>query len=128
MIRKNIHLIISVMVVIPAALFYGLNPNITLSILFDFDVHSTDLKSVFRAIMGLYLAFSGFWILGIFNSNFWKASTLSNGVFMSGIAIGRIVGLMLDGKASDMFFFGFFGEAVLGLFAFYQYNKYRHSI
>jgi hypothetical protein len=127
MIRKNIHLIISVMVVIPAALFYGLNPYNNLSVLFDFQVHSTDLKSVFRAIMGMYIAFSIFWIVGIFNSNFWKASTLSNGVFMSGIAIGRIVSLIFDGKASDVFFFGFFGEAVLGLFAFYQYHKYNHS-
>lgn len=115
------------MVVIPAALFYGLNPYNTLSVLFDFQVHSTDLKSVFRAIMGMYIAFSIFWIVGIFNSNFWKASTLSNGVFMSGIAIGRIVSLIFDGKASDVFFFGFFGEAVLGLFAFYQYHKYKHT-
>ncbi|MBC8883371.1 DUF4345 domain-containing protein [Flavobacterium piscinae] len=96
-------------------------------VLLDFEVHSTDLKSVFRAIMGLYIAFSLFWIVGIFNSNFWKASTLSNGIFMSGIAIGRIVSLFFDGKASDLFFFGFFGEAVLGLFAFYQYVKYNHS-
>ena len=127
MIRKNIHLIISVMVVIPAALFYGLFPNKTLPVFLDFVVHSTDLKSVFLAIMGLYIAFSLFWIVGIFKSNFWKASTLSNGIFMSGIAIGRIVSLIFDGKASDLFFFGFFGEAVLGPFAFYQYVKYNHS-
>jgi hypothetical protein len=128
MTRKNIHLIISVVVVIPAALFYGLNPKFSMLGLLDFEVHSTDLKSVFRAIMGLYLAFSGFWIVGILNSNFWKASTLSNGVFMLGIAMGRFVSLIYDGRASDLFFVGFFGEAVLGLFAFYQYNKYRHSI
>jgi ribonuclease HII len=35
--------------------------------------------------------------------------------------------LLIDGKSSDLFFYGFFGEAILGIFAFYQYQKYTHS-
>ena len=128
MTRKNIHLIISVLVVIPAALFYGLFPDKTLPVLLDFEVHSTDLKNVFRAIMGLYLTFSGFWVVGIVNSKFWKAATLSNGLFMCGLSMGRLVGLIIDGKASELFFFGFFGEVILGAFAFYQFKKFSHSI
>ncbi len=72
MIRKNLHLIISVLIVISAALFYGLFPNVTLPVLFDFEVQSTDLKNVFRAILGLYLAFSALWVLGILKSDFGK--------------------------------------------------------
>lgn len=125
--RKNLHLLLSVVIVIPAAFFYGWNPELFLPSFFDFEVKTTDLKSVFRAIMGLYLSFSLLWILGIIKPNFWNAATLSNGLFMSGIAIGRLLSLLIDGKSSDLFFYGFFGEAILGIFAFYQYQKYSHS-
>lgn len=125
--QKNLHLLLSVAIVIPAAIFYGWNPEHVLPSFFDFEVKTTDLKSVFRAIMGLYLSFSLLWILGIVKPNFWKAATLSNGLFMSGIAIGRLISLLIDGKSSDLFFYGFFGEAILGIFAFYQYQKYSHS-
>jgi hypothetical protein len=128
MIRKNIHLIISVLVVIPAALFYGLFPDKTLPVLLDFEVHSTDLKSVFRAVMGLYVLFSMFWILGMVKFKFWEAATLSNGLFMCGLAIGRLISMMIDGKPSVLFVFGLFGEAILGIFAFYQYKKYRSTV
>lgn len=126
--QKNLHLLLSVAIVIPAAIFYGWNPEHVLPFFFDFEVKTTDLKSVFRAIMGLYLSFSLLWILGIVKPNFWKAATLSNGLFMSGIALGRLLSLFIDGKSSDLFLYGFFGEAILGIFAFYQYQKYNQFI
>ncbi len=126
--RKNVHLIVSVAIVIPTAFFYGWNPEHVLSSFFDFQVKTADLRSVFRAIMGLYLSFSLLWILGIVKPFFWKVATLSNAFFMSGIALGRLLSLFLDGKSSDLFFYGFFGEAILGIFAFYQYQKYNQSI
>jgi len=117
-----------VAIVIPAAFFYGWNPEYVLPYFFDFEVKTTDLKSVFRAILGLYLSFSLLWILGIMKSNFWKVATLSNGFFMSGIAFGRLLSLVYDGKSSDLFFYGFFGEAILACFAFYQFKKYAKTI
>ena len=128
MIRKNLHLIISVLIVIPAALFYGLFPNETLPILFDFEVQSTDLKNVFRAILGLYLAFSALWVLGILKSDFWKMATLSNFIFMIGLVFGRMLSMVLDGIPSPAFSYGISGELILAIFALYQYRKYKNSI
>ncbi len=128
MIRKNLHLIISVLIVIPAALFYGLFPNETVPILFDFAVQSTDLKNVFRAILGLYLAFSSFWIMGILKPDFWKMATLSNFIFMIGLVFGRMLSLILDGIPSPAFSYGIIGELILAIFALYQYRKYKNSI
>lgn len=123
MIRKNLHLIISVMMVIPAAFFYGLFPNKTLPVLLDFEVHSTDLKNVFRAILGLYLAFSSFWIVGIVQPKFWKAATISNCLFMLGLGFGRLLSIVLDGIPSSLFVFGTIGELTLGFYAMYLLNK-----
>lgn len=128
MIRKNLHLIISVLIVIPAALFYGLFPNETLPVLFDFEVQSTDLKNVFRAILGLYLAFSTFWIMGILKPDFWKMATLSNFIFMIGLVSGRMLSMILDGIPSPAFSYGIIGELILAIFALYQYRKYKNSI
>jgi hypothetical protein len=128
MILKNLHLIISVLIVIPAALFYGLFPNETATILFDFEVQSTDLKNVFRAILGLYLAFSTFWIMGILKPDFWKMATLSNFIFMIGLVAGRMLSMILDGIPSPAFSYGIIGELILAIFALYQYRKYKNSI
>lgn len=128
MLRKNLHLILSVLIVIPAALFYGLFPDEALPVLFDFEVQTTDLKNVFRAILGLYLAFSTVWILGIFQVSFWKIATVSNVVFMFGLVFGRMLSMILDGIPSPAFAIGIIGELILGLFAFYQYRKYERAI
>jgi hypothetical protein len=128
MIRQNLHLILSVLIVIPAALLYGLFPDKALPLFFDFEVQTTDLKNVFRAIMGLYLAFAVIWILGIFKADFWKIATIANFVFMFGLVFGRMLSMLVDGIPSPAFSMGIIGELILGLFAFYQYQKYQHSI
>jgi hypothetical protein len=111
-----------------AALIYGIKPEMSMPYFFDFEVQTTDLKSVFRAVMGLYVLFSMFWILGIVKFKFWEAATLSNGLFMCGLAFGRLISMMIDGKPSTLFVFGLFGEVILGIFAFYQYKKYRSTV
>ena len=125
---RNLHLLLSSVVVIMAALIYGIKPEMSMPYFFDFEVQTTDLKSVFRAVMGLYVLFSMFWILGIVKFKFWEAATLSNGLFMCGLAFGRLISMMIDGKPSTLFVFGLFGEVILGIFAFYQYKKYRSTV
>ena len=123
---KNLHLIISTLIVVPVAFTYGILPNKILPLFLDFKVETKDLHNIFRAIMGLYLAFSVFWILGIFKSNYWYAATLSNMLFMLGLACGRIVSLLLDGMPSLVFFVGTIGELILALYAFYQLKKIKN--
>lgn len=94
---KNLHLSTSTLVIIVVALTYGVFPNKILPLLFDFNVESTDLKNVFRAIMGLYLGMAGYWIIGIIKPQHWRAATLTNIIFMGGLAFGRMLSLLIDG-------------------------------
>ena len=125
---KNLHLIVSSLIVIPVAFAYGIIPEKVLPVFLDFKVETTDLNNVFRAIMGLYLSFSVLWILGIFKSNYWYAATLSNMLFMLGLAYGRIVSLIVDGIPSIVFFVGTIGELILALYAFYQLKNTKNLI
>jgi len=124
---KNLHLIISSLIVIPVAFGYGIMPEKVLPVFLDFKVETTDLFAVFRTIMGLYLAFSVLWILGILKSNYWYAATLSNMLFMLGLASGRIISLVIDGMGSKIFFIGAVGELTLAIYGIYQLKKQQKS-
>lgn len=124
---KNLHLLISVLVVIPIAFTYGLFPSEMLPRLFDFEVQTIDLKNVFRAIMGLYLAFTLLWILGILNPNLWKAATIANLLFMAGLVFGRFISLIIDGIPSLVFVIGTLGELVLAIFSAFNLVKYSKA-
>jgi hypothetical protein len=117
--RKNLHLIISTLIVVSIAIVYGFQPNMV----FDVTINSIDEANIFKAIMGLYLAFSLLWIMGIFQIRFWKTATVSNIIFMFGLAFGRIISILLDGIPTTIFVVGTVGELVLGLFAYYQLKR-----
>jgi hypothetical protein len=93
---------------------------------FDVTINSIDEANIFKAIMGLYLAFSLLWIIGIFQISLWKTATVSNIIFMLGLAFGRIISILLDGIPTTVFVVGTIGELVLGLFAYYQLKKHRN--
>jgi hypothetical protein len=114
-ILKNTSLILSIVIVIPVAFVYGFKPDL----LFDIHLNTLDETTVFKAIMGLYLAFASLWILGVFKTNYWKLAIVSNVVFMLGLAFGRIVCLIMDGIPSTIFALGLIGELVLGLWGLF---------
>lgn len=98
---------------------YGFAPNL----LFDINLNSVDEHNVFKAVMGLYIAFGILFILGIFDTKFWKSATIATVFLMFGLASGRILSLFSDGIPSTIFCFGIIGEMILGTFALYQYKK-----
>ena len=116
---KNISLIISVLIVFPGAFVYGFFPEV----FFDLEIQHNDQQTIFKAIMGLYLAFSSLWILGIYKTHYWKTALLTNVLFMLGLGFGRIVSIFFDGFPSAIFVFGTFGELVLGFYSMYILNK-----
>jgi hypothetical protein len=75
--------------------------------------------------MGLYLAFTILWILGIVRPIYWKAATISNILFMAGLGFGRIISLLLDGFPSAVFLIGTAGELVLAIFGMIQLQHYK---
>jgi hypothetical protein len=106
-------------IVIAVALVYGFQPNL----LFDIQPNSIDEHNVYKAIMGIYLAFASFWCLALIRKHYWKTATLSNMIFMLGLAFGRLVSFVMDGIPSSLLFVGFFGELVLALYGIVQLKK-----
>ncbi|MBO3697535.1 DUF4345 domain-containing protein [Roseivirga sp. E12] len=125
---KNLHLIISLGIVVPFSLVYGISPAENLSQYFDFIVESTDLKNVFRAIMGLYLAISTVWVIGLIKPHFWQVATVLQIVFMLGLAGGRGLSLVLDGIPSQTFVIATILELSLGIYGLLQLKKYAQPI
>ena len=82
---------------IPIALSYGLIPKRTLSFLYDISSYEINQIHIFRAVMGLYLAFVIFWFIGAFKVKFRQAALYCLVVFMFGLAAGRILSLMIEG-------------------------------
>jgi hypothetical protein len=122
---KNLHLTISAILITAIALTYGLFPSNILPELFDFEVGSTDLKQVFRSMMGLYLGMVILWVTGIFKPLYWRTATISNIIFMLGLAMGRILSLVIDEVPSVSFSIGLAVELILGLWGIIQLKKYR---
>lgn len=123
--RRNLHLTISSLIVIPAAFMYGFDPESILPQVLDINTFSVDQKNVFRAIMSLYLGLAGIWILGVVNPSYWRSSTLLLVVFMTCLALGRIISVFLDGQPSVLFGLGIFGELLLGGFAYWQLKIFK---
>jgi Domain of unknown function (DUF4345) len=116
---NNLHLLISSLIIIPIGVVYGFAPNL----FFDINLSSIDEHNIFKAVMGLYIAFGLLFILGIFNDKFWKSATIANAFLMFGLASGRILSLFSDGIPSTIFYLGIIGEMILGVFALYQYKR-----
>tara|TARA_R110002096_G_scaffold5805_4_gene26733 strand:- start:1391 stop:1792 length:402 start_codon:yes stop_codon:yes gene_type:complete len=109
---NKIHLIISVVIVIPVSFVYGFNPSSE----FDIHLNTVDEHNFFKAIMGLYLGFSIQWVLGIFKANYLKLALITNLIFMLGLGFGRVLSLILDGTPTFGYLFGTFAELFLGFY------------
>jgi len=109
---NKIHLIISVLIVVPVSFVYGFNPDSQ----FDIHLNTIDEHNFFKAIMGLYLGVSVLWILGIFKENYLKLALISNMVFMLGLGFGRVLSLILDGTPTFGYLFGTVAELFLGCY------------
>jgi len=119
----KIHLVISVMIVVPVAFIYGFNPSSQ----FNIFLNTIDEHNFFKAIMGLYLGFSILWILGIFKANYLKIALISNIIFMLGLGIGRLLSLSIDGTPTFGYMFGTFAELFLGLYGLWVLKLHHHT-
>jgi Domain of unknown function (DUF4345) len=121
--KKNAHLIVSTLILLPVALAYGILPDKLLPIFFDIKVETIDLMHIFRAIMGSYLGIVGLFVLGICSDKYWPTATLINVVFMGGLALGRLVSMAIDGRPSLLFLVGFMVELLLAIWGFMNLKK-----
>ncbi|MEO1797385.1 MAG: DUF4345 domain-containing protein [Pseudomonadota bacterium] len=88
----------------PVALSYGAAPQTSLPWLFGIDAGGVPTRHVFRAIMGLYLALICFWALGALRPTLRLPALWSLFVFTFGLAVGRLLSLILDGWPGPLLF------------------------
>ena len=123
---KNLHLLVSLSIVVPTAIIYG-SPSILPEHL-DIQVNTTDLSNMLKAIMCLYLGISLVWILGIWKAEYWKSATQLNILFMLTLTTGRILSMAIDGLPTGGYIFGLIAEFTIGLFSIYQLKKYTTKL
>lgn len=97
MTKESIFLLAAAAGLTPIALAYGLVPEVTVPMLYAVEIDSINVAHIFRAVMGLYLAMVVFWVLGATRDSLRFPALCSVVVFMSGLALGRILSLFLDG-------------------------------
>lgn len=119
---KKLHLGTSAIIVFVVALIYGVSPEKALPLFFDFNVENLELKNIFRAIMGLYIGFAIYWVMGIKKPEHWKSATISNIIFMGGLVFGRFVSTIFDG-ISTQYTVGFILELLVMCWGIYNLKK-----
>lgn len=82
------------------ALSYGIAPATILPVALNVTVEGTDLTHIFRAIMGLYLGMIVLWVLGAFWANLTWVAVIAEVTFMFGLALGRVISIVIDGMPS----------------------------
>jgi hypothetical protein len=118
---NKIHLIISVVIVVPVAFVYGFQPELS----FDMFLETIDEHNFYKAIMGLYLGFSTLWILGVFKVNYLKTALITNCVFMLGLGFGRVLSIALDGIPTSGYIFGTVAELFLGFYGLWVLKRFK---
>lgn len=82
---------------VPVALSYGVMPERSLPFLYGISDPDLPTRHVFRAVMGLYLGMICFWLAGALRRDLRMAALWTVFVFVTGIGLGRVLSLGLDG-------------------------------
>jgi len=122
---KHLHLLISVIIVVPTGIIYG--SSSVLPEYLDIHVSTIDLSNMLKANMMLYLGISAVWVLGIWKSEYWKRATELNILFMMTLGIGRILSILTDGQPTEGYIFGVIAELTIGLFSIYQLKNIKRN-
>ena len=82
---------------VPVALSYGVIPERSLPFLYGIGDPDLATRHVFRAVMGLYLGMICFWLAGVLRPELRIPAIWTVFVFVTGIGLGRVLSLGLDG-------------------------------
>lgn len=124
-ISKNLHLILSIIALVPVGIIYG-SPSLV-SEFFDIQVNTIDQTNMLRATMCLYLAVCFVLFLGAWEPKYWKGATQLNVMFMLSLAAGRALSMFLDGMPTQGYIVSIIVEIALGGFSIYQLKKYTRK-
>lgn len=110
---QRLFLLLMSISLVPIALSYGLVPGKSLPLLYGIADPDLPVRHVFRAVMGLYLGMICFWFAGFLQRNLRIAALWTVFVFVTGIALGRLSSLGLDGWPGPLLVFYLLAELVL---------------
>ena len=96
------YLLLVAVLLVPIAFSYGIAPSTVLPRILDIAVAGADQTQIFRALMCLYLAASIFWAIAAFKPAWQPVAIVWAVFFCFSLAIGRIVSLAIDGRASPL--------------------------
>lgn len=113
---------------LPVALSYGLVPGQSLPLIYGLDAPDQTTRHLFRAIMGLYVAMIVFWLAGALHADLTMPALWSVFVFVTGIASGRGLSLILDGWPPPLLVFYLSAEiALAGTSGYLIFRAARHN-
>lgn len=110
---------------IPVAMGYGALPARTMPMLLGVEVDSLELTHILRAVMGLYLGMVVLWVLGALRAAFTPSALIAGGIFMLGLAAGRLVSLFVDGVPHHLLVIYLGPEISLGVMALASLNNLK---
>jgi hypothetical protein len=126
---SRFYLFFSAAGLLPIALSYGVAPDLILPGLLQIHPIDGNLVHILRAIMGLYLATIVLWLLGgIRGGPLMRTALISEIVFMSGLAAGRLLSLLLDGWPSPMLIAYAVAELVLAAWGVLCLRRFDYKI
>jgi len=98
---------------VPVALSYGMIPERSLPFFYGISDPDLPTRHVFRAVMGLYLGMICFWLAGALRPGLRMPALWTVFVFVTGIGLGRVLSLGLDGWPQPLLVFYLFAEFAL---------------
>ena len=119
--KESIFLIFIAVGLIPLGIAYGAHPYLNflpIPFLDQIEINSIDLANILSAIMGLYIAMAGFWIIGAFKESLRIPALWSLVIFMTGIGMGRAISMLIDGMPTSPFLFFLLLEVIFALIGF----------
>ena len=116
--RESFFLLFIAAGVFPVSLLYGGNPAVSMPSFYDIEVDTVNLSNILRAVMGLYIALCVFWVIGARYEKLRLPALWSLVIFMTGIASGRFLSLILDGMPSPLFIFYLAVEIIAAVIGF----------
>ena len=125
--KESFFLIFSAVGVLPVALAYGAYPSFSLPLLYNIEITSNNLSNVFRAVMGLYVAFNIFWVIGALNLSLRLSALWSLFIFYTGAGAGRILSIVLDGAPDVIFILYLILEIFGSAISFWLIRGFRNN-
>lgn len=102
MLLKKTFLILAFATVSIIGLLYGVSPEWFVSTFLGVNDLSLNISHILRAIMCLYLAIGSFWLFSAFSDRLRNTAILTTMVFAGGLAIGRLIGFVVDGQPAPL--------------------------